>query len=192
MHARYSWMILVGLLCTLLLAPAAASAATTTVQPPAGPPGTRFLFFSDGFAVDERISIWLNAPDGRVIAAEDPIPGRTSAFDAATWTWTAPADAPLGGWQMVGHGRRSGIEQVIPFTIGQAAPANTGGQPFNVVPSDGVPGTLFRFFATGFEGREFVYVSVVGPAGALKSPALTVPRTADPGGRVDGSWTSPA
>ncbi len=193
MHARFSWIILLGLLGALLLVPSA-SAATTTVQPPAGPPGTRFLFFADGFAADEPISIWLNAPDGRVLAAEDRALGDSSATGAATWTWTAPANAPLGNWQMVGHGRRSGNEQIIPFTIGQPAPADTGGQgqPFNVVPADGVPGTLFRFFATGFEAREFVYVSVNGPAGELENPSLTAPRTADPSGRVDGSWTSPS
>jgi hypothetical protein len=190
MHARFSWIILFGLFGALLLAPSA-SAATSTVQPQAGPPGTRFLFFTDGFAADEPISIWLNAPDGRVLAAEDRGLGHSSASGAATWTWTAPADATLGNWQMVGHGRRSGNEQIIQFTIGQVAPSDTGGQPFNVVPADGVPGTLFRFFATGFEAREFVYVSVIGPAGALKGPSLTVPRTADPSGRVDGSWTSP-
>ena len=192
MRIRFSWIILFGLFGALLLAPSA-SAATSTVQPQTGPPGTRFLFFTDGFAADEPISIWLNAPDGRVLAAEDRGLGHSSASGAATWTWTAPADATLGNWQMVGHGRRSGNEQIIPFTIGPVAPADTGGQgqPFNVVPADGVPGTLFRFFATGFEAREFVYVSVIGPAGALKGPSLTVPRTADPSGRVDGSWTSP-
>jgi hypothetical protein len=183
-------MILIGILTALLLTPSA-SAATNTVQPQSGPPGTRFLFFSDRFAADESISIWLNAPNGQVIAAEDRSLGRTSDTGAATWTWTAPADAPLGNWQMVAHGRRSGSEQVIPFTIGQAAPSEPGAPPFNVVPSDGVPGTLFRFYAIGFEPREFVYISVHGPSGTLKSPALTVPRTADPSGRVDGSWTSP-
>ncbi|MDQ2996097.1 MAG: hypothetical protein M3R61_03435 [Chloroflexota bacterium] len=184
--------MLIGFLAALLLAPAA-SAATTIVQPQAGPPGTRFLFFTDGFAADEPISIWLNAPDGRVIAAEDRALENSSASGAATWTWTAPANATLGTWQMVGHGRRSGNEQIIPFTIGQPAPSDIGGQgqPFNVVPADGVPGTLFRFFATGFEPREFVYVAVNGPSGTLKAPSLTVPRTADPTGRVDGSWTSP-
>jgi hypothetical protein len=192
MHARYSWLILVGLLCTLLIAPTAGAAPSSSVQPQAGSPGTRFLFFADGFAAAEPVSIWLNAPDGRVLAAEDRSLDRTSASGAATWTWTAPADAPLGAWQMVAHGRQSAIEQIIPFTIGQAPPADTTSQPFNVVPADGVPGTLFRFFASGFEGREFVYVSVNGPAGTLKSPALVVPRTADPSGRVDGSWTSPA
>jgi hypothetical protein len=191
MHTRYSWLTLVGLLCALLAAPAA-YAATNTAQPQSGPPGTRFLFYSDGFAADEPVSIWLNAPNGQVIAAEDRTLGRTSATGAATWTWTAPADAPLGAWQMVGHGRTSGIEQIIAFTIAQAAPADTSGQPYNVVPADGEPGTLFRFYAAGFEAREFVYVSVNGPAGTLKSPSLVVPRTADPSGRVDGSWTSPA
>ncbi len=184
-------IMLIGLLGALLLVPAVSAAPTVTVQPQVGPPGTRFLFFAAGFATDEPISIWLNAPDGRVIAAEDRALDHSSDTGAATWTWTAPSNAPLGSWQMVGHGRRSGNEQIIPFTIGPAASADTGGQPFNVVPADGVPGTLFRFYAVGFEAREFVYISVNGPAGTLKDAALTVPRTADPSGRVDGSWTSP-
>jgi hypothetical protein len=193
MRIRNRWIILLGLLAGLLLAPQAIATATTTVNPQSGPPGTRFLFFTDGFAAGERLSIWLNAPDGRVIAAEDSSLGRTSALGAATWTWTAPSDAPLGAWQMVGHGRTSGTEKIIAFTLGQAAPAETtGGQPFNVVPADGEPGTLFRFYAVGFEAREFVYVSVNGPGGQLENPSLNVPRTADPSGRVDGSWTSPS
>jgi hypothetical protein len=191
MRIRFSWIMLIGILAALVLAPATLAAPTSTVAPQSGPPGTRFLFFSDGFAPDEPISIWLNAPNGQVIAAEDRALHNSSDAGAATWTWTAPADAPLGNWQMVGHGRRSGNEQVIPFTLAQVAPSDTGGAPFNVVPSDGVPGTLFRFYAIGFEPREFVYISVNGPAGTLQSPALTVPRTADPSGRVDGSWTSP-
>jgi hypothetical protein len=192
MRIRYRWLILLGLLGGLLLAPAAGAAPLNTVQPPAGPPGTRFLFFSNGFGPDEPVSIWLNAPDGRIITAEDRALERTSASGSATWTWTAPADAPLGAWQMVAHGRQSGAEQVISFALAPVVPADTSGQPFNVVPADGLPGTLFRFYAVGFEAREFVYVSVVGPAGALENPSLTVPRTADPSGRVDGSWTSPA
>ena len=118
MQARFSWIILFGLLGALLLVPTVSAAPTATVYPQAGPPGTRFLFFTEGFAADEPISIWLNAPDGRVIAAEDRALRNSSASGAATWTWTAPSDAPLGAWQMVGHGRRSGNEQVIPFTIG--------------------------------------------------------------------------
>ena len=124
-------IMLLGLLSALLLVPSA-SAATSTVQPPIGPPGTRFLFFANGFAADEPISIWLNAPDGRVLAAEDRALGRSSASGAATWTWTAPSDAPLGSWQMVGHGRRSGNEQILPFTIGPATPSDTGGQGQNL------------------------------------------------------------
>src|SRR5215217_9229927 len=127
------WFILIGLLGTLLLTPTASAGIptqgrtpTATVQPQSGPPGTRFLFFTDGFAADEPISIWLNAPDGRVLAAEDQALENSSASGAATWTWTAPADAALGTWQMVGHGRRSGNEQIIPFTIGQPAPSDTG------------------------------------------------------------------
>src|SRR6185503_5688091 len=120
MRARFSWIMLIGILAGLMLAPTASAAPTATVNPQSGPPGTRFLFFAEGFAADEPISIWLNAPNGQVIAAEDRALDHSSATGAATWTWTAPSDAPLGSWQMVAHGRRSGNELVIPFTIGQA------------------------------------------------------------------------
>src|SRR6186997_635328 len=102
MRIRFPWMMLIGILAALVLAHAALAAPTSTVTPQSGPPGTRFLFFSDGFAADEPISIWLNAPNGQVIAAEDRALRNSSASGAATWTWTAPADAPLGNWQMVG------------------------------------------------------------------------------------------
>src|SRR5437868_1638939 len=71
------------------------------------------------------------------------------------------------------------------------APTASAAPTTTVQPQVGPPGTRFLFFADGFESREFVYVSVNGPAGTLKAPALTVPRTADPSGRIDGSWTSP-
>jgi hypothetical protein len=180
------------MLSWLLLSGVAAAVAVSNVQPQAGPPGTSFLFFASGFAADEPVGIWLNAPDGRVVPASAPELRRTTAFGDASWSWTAPQDATQGAWQMVAHGVRSAVEQVIPFTIGQPAPAAGTDQPFGVDPADGTPGTLFRFFAAGFADREFVYVSVAGPGGTLKSPNLVVPRTAAPNGRVDGSWTSPA
>jgi hypothetical protein len=91
---------------------------------------------------------------------------------------------------MVIYGIQSTLTQVIPFTIGQAPPAGTG-QPSGVAPANGVPGTLFRFYATGFEFREPISVTVRGPAGELKDASVSTPNAAGPEGRIDGSWASP-
>jgi hypothetical protein len=186
------WMILVGLCGALLLPQSAAAAPVTNVQPPAGPAGTQFLFFASGLAANERVGIWLNAPDGRILAASAPELRRTTAYGDATWTWMAPADAPSGVWRMVIYGQTSTVTLVIPFTIGQPAPPANATQPFNITPAHGVPGTLFRFFAAGLEPREIVDISVSGPNGPLKSPALTTPGKAGPDGRIDAGWASPA
>jgi len=87
------------------------------VSPAEGAPGQRFVFSATGFAPEEEISIWLNRPDGSVVAAEiEGIP-RAAPDGRAGWTWVAPADAPLGSWQMVAHHRTSGIEAVASFTL---------------------------------------------------------------------------
>ena len=87
------------------------------VSPTVGRQGLLFIFSAVGFQPDEQLSAWVNAPDGRIIAVdEDEI--RPAASDGSvTWDWTAPADAPPGAWSMVVHGRKSGIEQVVPFQI---------------------------------------------------------------------------
>ena len=70
-----------------------------------------------GFGANEPISIWLNAPDGRVLAAEIEGIAETAPDGRVGFTWVAPKDAPLGAWQMVAHGRESGIEAVAGFTL---------------------------------------------------------------------------
>jgi hypothetical protein len=184
-------ILLVGMLCVFVLPQAALAAPVTNVQPPAGPPGTSFLFFASGFAANERVGIWLNAPDGQVVPASAPELRRTNAYGDASWTWTAPQSAVDGAWQMVIHGIQSTQTLVIPFTIGQVAPPAGAEQPSGVAPAHGVPGTLFRFYATGFEFREPISVTVRGPSGVLKHPVVTNPNAAGPEGRIDGSWTSP-
>jgi hypothetical protein len=42
---------------------------------------------------------------------------RAAPDGRAGWTWVAPQDAQRGVWQMVAHGRTSGIEVVGSFTI---------------------------------------------------------------------------
>jgi len=192
MNTLRRWITLIGLLSSLMLAQGTQAATFQNVQPPIGPPGTQFLFFASGFTNNEAISIWVNAPDGRVLAARPQAPLEATSYGDATWSWISPDDAPLGAWQMVAHGRESGVEQVIPFTLGTPAAAGDAGEGFNVTPTAGKPGTLFRFFATGFNAGEGFDVAVSGPAGPLESPALLTSHVASDAGRIDGSWSSPS
>jgi len=192
MDRYHRWIILVGILAAFALPQAGLAAAVTNVQPPAGPPGTSFLFFASGFAANERVGIWLNAPNGQIVAASAPELRHTNAYGDAAWAWTAPDDAVDGAWQMVIYGIQSTLTQVIPFTIGQVAPPAGTDQPSGVAPAHGRPGTLFRFYATGFTFREPIGVAVHGPAGRLKKAVVSTPSAAGPEGRIDGSWASPS
>lgn len=93
--------------------------ARTTVSPEVGRRGMTFLFTASGFRIGEEVSVWLNAPDGRVLEAEVDDLGRVRGDAVARWSWRAPADAALGGWQMVAQGRDSGFQAVISFRIAQ-------------------------------------------------------------------------
>jgi len=149
MHTLRRYGLLLLALAPLLAAAAPALAARAqdippTVAPDSGPPGTRFLFGATGFAPSERLSFWLNRPDGQVEAALGIDLDRASDAGDAVWSWASRDDAPLGAWQMVAHGQTSNVERVIPFAIAQQ-PAAGAEQPFNVVPQSGEAGTLFRF-----------------------------------------------
>ena len=193
MKAVRIMFLMLGLLALLVTARPAVAEPSPTVFPEVGPPGTRFLFFAAGFAPDEQLSFWLNRPDGQVQAAEVLDLQRSSSAGEAVWTWTAPQDAPRGGWQIVAHGRKSAVERVIAFTVGDP-PAPYAPLPYNVVPRSGLAGTLFVFYAAGFTAREFVDVQVHGPDGAVVpygDKSLVVSEPATDAGRIDGSWTSP-
>jgi hypothetical protein len=192
MNTLRRWIILIGLLSSLMLARGTQAATFQNVQPPIAPPGTQFLFFASGFTGNEPISIWVNTPDGRVLAATPQLPPlAATSYGEATWSWISPDDAPLGVWQMVAHGRESGFEQVISFTLGTPAASGDVGEGLNVTPTAGGPGTLFRFFVTGFNAGEGFDVAVSGPAGPLESPVLLTSHVASDAGRIDGSWSAP-
>ena len=193
MNIKRTIGILLAMLVILPSVRPAAADSPPTVSPEIGPPGTRFLFFAAGFAPNEQLSFWLNRPDGQVQAAVVLDLKRTSTTGEAVWTWTAPQDAPRGAWQMVAHGRKSAVERVIPFTVGDQ-PAPSAPQPYGVTPRSGPSGTLFTFYAAGFTAREFVTVQVHGPDGTVvpfDDKSLMVSEPASDAGRIDGSWTSP-
>ena len=183
-------------LLALALLPASALAAEAPqpgiVQPPTGTAGTRFVFIGEGFRGGERLSGWANTPDGRVLAYDTGVPDRATSDGSVSWNWVAPADFQGGAWQFVVHGHDSGVERVFGFGIGAAAPAGPAPQEpqFNIQPSVGRPGQLFRFYATGFEEGEPVDTHVYAPDGRDASKGLQVLNYAQ-GGRIDGNWTAP-
>lgn len=179
---------LVMLLGLLTFAPSVSAEPRTTVTPSIGQPGTRFLFFASEFGNRERLSFWLNRPDGQVEVPFVPEEHRANSNGDAVWTWQSPNDAQRGTWQMVAHGR-SGTERVITFTIGDPPPPDPGVSG-GIEPRVGKPGNIFRFFATGFTPGEFVIVEVSGPNGTT-TQGLQVAQPASPDGRIDGSWNSP-
>jgi len=89
----------------------------TSVSPKVGRRGMTFLFSASGFSSGEEVSVWLNAPGGRVLPAEVDDLYTVRGDLVARWSWRAPDDAPYGVWEMVAQGRTSGFQAVIPFTI---------------------------------------------------------------------------
>ena len=193
---RWILHLIAPALLALALVPASALAAEApqpgVVQPPTGTAGTRFVFIGEGFRGGERLSGWANSPDGRVLAYDTGVPARATSDGSVSWSWVAPADIQGGTWQFVAHGRDSGAERVFSFGIGAAAPAGPAPQEaqYNIQPSVGRPGQLFRFYAIGFEEGEPVDTHVLAPDGRDASKGLQVLSYAQ-GGRVDGSWIAP-
>ena len=67
-----------------------------TVTPAAAAPGARFVFSGSGFGANEKLSIWLNAPDGRVLPAEIEGIAETAPDGRVGWTWVAPQGCAAG------------------------------------------------------------------------------------------------
>jgi hypothetical protein len=156
------------------------------VNPAVGNPGTRYSFIASGFQSRERVGVWLNRPDGRIITIGIEDPGRATREGRATWGWEAPRDALLGTYSMVAKGANSGIEYVIRFEIRSptAIPASS-----NIEPKQANPGRLVVFYASGFRLDEDVRVWANSPDGKVVVVELESKQLAD--GRVDASWTVP-
>lgn len=157
------------------------------VTPASGGPGTTFTFVATGFNSGEQVGAWLNRPDrGQIDAtpwlfADDQ--GR------ATWTWTAPADAPGGNWSAVALGRDSRVEVVIAFTLTGSTPAETPMPSGSVTPASGPPGTTFTFTVANFAPNETVFYWAANPDGTpLPNNAEA---RADANGQASWSWTAP-
>jgi hypothetical protein len=187
-------VVVAVVLAVCLLAGIAPAAAQTTVAqasvfPTAGPPGTRFGFVAAGFRRSERVGVWLNTPDGRVVDVDTENLRRATNEGRTNWFWFAPENTRPGTYQMVARGLTTGVERVIPFEVTAVNAPPPGA---NVVPAAGVPGTLFTFFAAGFTPNEPLTFWVNTPAGrAVAVPNGDIQRPRFSGGRLDFGWIAP-
>lgn len=85
------------------------------IEPKSGGPGSLFTFFASGFLLDEDVRVWANAPDGTYVDVK--LAQRTLYNGRLDASWSSPAAAQRGAWQIVVRGVDSGIEQVLRFEI---------------------------------------------------------------------------
>lgn len=115
--------------------------APYTVAPSVGAAGSSFHFVINGFNGDlddgdndktndaEKVTFWINTPDGQTIPAlhvgtdkdsrdaQEATVVRANRAGTVDWTWQAPANAAPGAYSLVAHGLQSEREQVIAFQI---------------------------------------------------------------------------
>jgi hypothetical protein len=147
----------------------------TAIDPLAGVAGTRFRAYASGFAGGERISIWLNTPNGAAA-----IPHDLNANDRGeVWPEFASDNLAPGSYSLVIYGQDSTQTLVVPFTVSAAggaggAPASqqppaTGGAPApppaNIEPKAAAAGTQFHAYGSGFASGEDVSIWLNTPSG---------------------------
>ncbi|NJM06946.1 hypothetical protein HC891_13385 [Candidatus Gracilibacteria bacterium] len=95
-------------------------APNAAVAPTSGAPGTTFVFTGGGYLSGERVSYWINEPDGDVIRFfADVVADKDGKV---IFSWTAPADAERGLWTFVFRSNPNDnidnyVEHVIEFRI---------------------------------------------------------------------------
>ncbi|HMQ29228.1 MAG TPA: hypothetical protein PKD53_00810 [Chloroflexaceae bacterium] len=188
---RFVRLIVALVIAVGLIAVAAprAFAQEANVEPDAAPANTRFAFFADGFAPNESVTVQLVGADGQARAAAIEELGTANAAGRADWFWKAPLDSPPGGYAMLARGDASGYEQRIPFAITADDPEPPV---VNVEPNLGPGGTRFAFFARNYEANERISVRLLGPDGNGVAANVENLNRANPQGRADWYWQSPA
>ena len=161
------------------------------VIPQAGQPGQTFVFEARGYQPGEKVSLWVNVPDGSVLGANSQVTADANgAIPAGPVKFTSDAKAPLGVWSIVGQGTVSGRVAIGYFRLlGSAigrAPQPGPGVPPNLDarsdPAAGPAGTIFFFDAFGFHPGEEVQTWVVASDGRRTNADFTV--TADTSGSI--------
>ncbi len=159
------------------------------VEPAHGTRGTTFTFHASGFDPREHVGTWLVAPDGENIHRDfhEWLHADEQHGDV-TWTWTAPADALDGNWQMNIRGFNSRVEWSIPFTIGgfDAEPTPAPQFASYAAPAAAPAGTRFRFGASGFSPGETVFFWALDGNGRPYPNSKTA--EADALGRAEWTW----
>lgn len=204
---------------SLTITGATAEPPGARVSPAEGTSGTTLSFYADGFEREEPVSWWASAPDRSIIEGlVDQPASRTGVY---TWTWTIPADAPLGDWQMIVLGNRSRTEYRVPFRVladGSAPPAEPENpivvptpQPTPAPPAAPMPPTATPAPATAPTGSATPGSGAPGDTFTLRvegyRPAtimtywLTAPNrrvypmeerlVVDPEGVLEWTWTAP-
>ncbi len=151
------------------------------VVPLAGQPGQTFTFEATGYQPGEPVAIWMNVPDGTVLASDLRVTADAKGTIAGI-EFQSDEAAPLGVWSIVAQGTESGHGAVGYFRLlGSAigrAPAPGPGVPPNVDaradPAAGPAGTIFFFDAFGFRPGEEVELTIVASDGRRFDADFTV------------------
>lgn len=157
----------------LMVFPQTIWAQDANVEPNAGPSGTEFAFFAEGFAPNEQVGVWINNPDGSVsdiIDADGDVLVLYANADGRA-DWFVIVDGPDGFYGMVARGVTSGYEVMISFELNASAVVRPPSPPeviANVEPNIGPPGTEFAFFAEEFAPNEQVGVWINTPDGSVE------------------------
>lgn len=163
-----------------------------SVTPKGGPAGTSFDISIWGFAPNEQVGYWVNAPDGTIVGTRGTASiGPTGGVEHLVFP--TGKDYPLGIWSVVFEGTYSGHQSIAYFKLtGEgAAPAPTP-TPVQSVPDsingsispkEGRAGTVFDVSIWGFQPNEQVGFWFNTPDGAVYGTVQTL--SIGPTGRQD-------
>ncbi len=151
------------------------SVPRAAIEPRSGGTGSLFRAYASGFTGGERVSIWLNTPNGVAAVPHDLI----ANTNGEVWPEFSSSDLAPGSYGLVIYGQESTQTLVVPFTVSASAvPASpaTAPQPVavpqpavsssvNIEPKAAAAGTRFHAYARGFQGGEQVSIWLNTPSG---------------------------
>ena len=98
--------------------PQPAAGAYANIEPKNASAGTQFHAYARGFRAGERISIWLNTPDGVAAVPHDLV----ANDNGEVWPEFSSSDLAPGSYGLVIYGQESTLTLVAPFAISTSAP----------------------------------------------------------------------